>query len=245
MNEVGPRVKNSNLRRRLNDVLENRSGLRVQPSPDSRLSHCRSNLLQSLSIDCIFDVGANKGQFSHRVRKNGYSGRIVSFEPTHVFADLEQVASQDDLWTVFNVALSNLEGQQLMHLASNGSLSSSLLRPSGILSEFSIEFSEIMDVDVKRLDSYSNLLGANNYLKLDVQGSEHKVLGGATETLLRFSAIEFESALKPMYEGESVFWEIASDLMVKGFSPVILTPTHWGPKGSLISLDSIFVKEDL
>ena len=33
------------------------------------------------SIDMVFDIGANEGQFSKEIRECGYSSEIVSFEP--------------------------------------------------------------------------------------------------------------------------------------------------------------------
>ena len=38
-------------------------------------------IIKNLEIDCLFDVGANTGQYATLVRSLGYQGQIFSFEP--------------------------------------------------------------------------------------------------------------------------------------------------------------------
>jgi hypothetical protein len=54
-----------------------------------------------LEIDLIIDVGANEGQFSEEIRVGGYSGRIISFEPTtEAHSRLLKRSQRDPLWNV-------------------------------------------------------------------------------------------------------------------------------------------------
>ena len=56
----------------------------LPPTADSVESHV-AMLCDNLGINCIFDVGAHYGEYALRMRKAGYTGRIVSFEPISVF----------------------------------------------------------------------------------------------------------------------------------------------------------------
>src|SRR6478736_5639546 len=81
-------------------------------------------VLQLLDVDCVFDVGANFGGYGIMLRENcGYSGRIMSFEPTpDVFAELLGHTSRDGLWDAPNFALGGNEGsaKRQVHRASMG-----------------------------------------------------------------------------------------------------------------------------
>ncbi|MEK9707798.1 MAG: FkbM family methyltransferase, partial [Alphaproteobacteria bacterium] len=79
-----------------------RAGFDVAPFPGTALHWTRIiALLDRYDIDCLFDIGANTGQYARAVRANGYKGRIVSFEPlTDVQQALRDRAVRDPLWTV-------------------------------------------------------------------------------------------------------------------------------------------------
>ena len=63
-------------------------------------------VLDEFDIELILDVGANVGQFAQYMRKIGYRGTIISFEPVAAeFAKLKTTAASDPKWNVINVSL--------------------------------------------------------------------------------------------------------------------------------------------
>ena len=119
----------NHLTRVLNNYLDELFGLRIQPSPENRLSESRKNILQKFKVKNILDVGANNGQWALRVRDGGFKENITSFEPTSAFEILKKNTLRDFNWKCENVAVSNQTGESRIYLASNGNLSSSILQP--------------------------------------------------------------------------------------------------------------------
>jgi hypothetical protein len=82
------------------------------PTPDwARYRSIVRDVLGTLSISCVLDVGANVGQFGTSLRALGYDGWIVSFEP--ILRNLEQLRSltaDDAKWRVFPWALGKENG---------------------------------------------------------------------------------------------------------------------------------------
>lgn len=227
----------------INQALEAIFGLRIQPASESRLSRIRSEVLKNYQCDMILDVGANLGQWALRVRKNGFQGQIISYEPSQVFKKLAENAKQDQLWTVKNVALADFVGTSPYFVASNEGLSSSMLKPKEILNhDLAIDFRVEIEVPVTTLDS-EELESKNIYLKIDAQGSEYAVLNGAKKLIKDVMAVEFESSLVELYENEKNHYVISNYLMNCGFEPAQVVITHWDINLRTISIDAIFVRK--
>ena len=87
--------------------------------------------LSAFAVDCVFDVGANRGQYAVMLRKDvGFAGTILSFEPNpDIFAELSRRAASDAKWHVFNLALSDFEGTASFNIMAADQFSS-LKKPS-------------------------------------------------------------------------------------------------------------------
>ncbi len=231
----------------VNNTLEKYAGLRIQPSPESRLTKARHQVLNRIKSEALLDVGANTGQYAERVRVSGFKGIIHSFEPTSRFHILSENATKDASWFTHNIGFGDKKEIVEFNISSNDGLSSSMLKPKEILTQgFGIDFTKKESVRIERLDSFILDKKLDNlYLKLDVQGAEMSALIGLGDSIGRVSAIEFESAFIELYEGETNHYVIAEWLIARDFIPYQSVNTHWDATGLTVSLDCIFVRKGL
>jgi hypothetical protein len=75
-----------------------RSGIIPGRKHLDKYSHwvCLKALLDQLRINCVIDVGANRGQFALHLRRTGYYDPIISFEPNpEDFGELLRLSAND------------------------------------------------------------------------------------------------------------------------------------------------------
>src|SRR5687768_14390173 len=83
--------------------------------------------LQSRNVDVVFDVGGNEGQFGLWLRRQGYRGHIVSFEPIRsAFETLKTHADHDKAWEAYPIALGAAPGKSVINVAEYSVFSSLL-----------------------------------------------------------------------------------------------------------------------
>jgi FkbM family methyltransferase len=187
-------------------------------------------LLRKHGIDQVFDVGANQGQFALRLRRLGWQGRIVSFEPlSREHALLTRHAAGDADWTVApRVALGNAAGSAALSLFPDDSSLSSLLPVAGTSALPRKGSTPVGSetVPVERLDALAGtwLDGRKTLLKLDVQGYEAHAVAGAAGILNRIEAIWLEVGILPCYAGEWSYLDMLGALRRKGFHAIYLAP---------------------
>jgi FkbM family methyltransferase len=206
----------------------------------------RLMLMRNRHIDLLIDVGANAGQYARGVRKQGYPGRIISFEPLpEAFGSLARAAERDSAWDCYQCALGPTDSVATLNVASN-SVSSSLLPmlKRHIDAAPWSGYCQSVDVEVHPLDSFVERLRIPQhhvYLKLDVQGYELQVLEGAVGTLEFVDLLELELSLVPLYEGQLLFWETVGLMKQQCFELVSVEPVFTDPQtGHLLQLDGIF-----
>ena len=140
-------------------LMMQRLGFDVLPYDADRFPELRRpTLLRERQITLVLDVGANDGSWAERVRRSGYTGRLVSFEPlAAAYRELESRGRLDQGWETSPVALGDTTGTATFHVAGNSS-SSSLLPMTGrhIASAPESAYVATEEVKVRRLDDVAS-----------------------------------------------------------------------------------------
>jgi FkbM family methyltransferase len=226
------------------------AGLDVQRYPQSDPLHGLSLLLGHLEIDLVIDVGANDGGYAGALRRLGYGGQIVSFEPlSEPFARLRAAAEGDTRWEVVRSAVGDDEGEIVIHVAGNDGASSSALPMLETHLNAAPGAAYVTDetVPLHRLDGLlaDRVEGRRCFLKMDVQGFEHAVLDGATGLLSggRVLGVQAEMSLVPLYEGSMLWRETVDRMSGSGYELASLIPGFTDPtSGRLLQADGVFVR---
>ncbi|MCP5431989.1 MAG: FkbM family methyltransferase [Alphaproteobacteria bacterium] len=206
--------------------------------------------LARLGIDTLLDVGANEGQYARKLRKRGFRGRILSFEPmAGAYGVLAAKAARDPLWTALPYALGAESARRVLHVSGN-SVSSSFL-PMLASHEAAAPRSAYVgaeEVEIRRLDDVAGELipeGAKAYLKIDVQGFEHEVLAGAQRFLRRALAVQAEASVVPLYGGQLLVEELIAYMRARDFELFTHFPSFIAPEtGQELQLDLVFVSSE-
>ncbi len=175
------------------------------------------DLLRSLAVDCVLDVGANHGQYAADLRAVGYRGRIISFEPVRrEFDELQGAFAHDRHWSGFQIALGSTNGTANLMVPEATVFSSFLtpLRPMPGTTQ--------ADVEVRRLDSVLPRLLPETprprvFLKMDTQGFDLEVFRGAEQCLGWIVGLQSEVSVEPIYAGMPHYLESLREYEAHGY----------------------------
>jgi FkbM family methyltransferase len=211
-------------------------------------------LFEHLDVDCVFDVGANTGQYATMLRKKtGFKGRIVSFEPIPEAADeVRAKAKHDPAWTVEQVALADTSGTRTFNVMA-GSEFSSLSAPKndevGRFSEMNRTVRSILVSTETLCEAYERLRKQYGFkrpfLKMDTQGFDISVLKGAGDCLQHFVGFQSELSIRRIYEEAADFRDALTYYQSLGFDLSAFVPNNAGHFPALIEIDCIMVRRDL
>ena len=208
-------------------------------------------LFETFDVDCVFDVGANVGQYGQMLRKYvGYEGRIISFEPNPVaFKKLQALVAKDDLWTCENFALGSEAGSLEFHaydeslLGSLHALKDSPFTPKG-------DAGKTISVRVETIETYFPIAAEQwgfqrPFLKMDTQGHDLEAAKGAGSRIREFSGLQSEISFQNLYEDSPDYRAAIAFYEASGFSLSQLVPIHDIHFPSLVEMDVLMVRSDL
>lgn len=226
--------------------------------PEWRLAHLPAEqhlarVFETYKIDCVFDVGANAGQFRDLVRNQvGYRGPIQSFEPVSAnVSTLKRRAESDPAWRIWPWALGRESQTKTITLYSSPGLSS-LLPPDldamhKLLPKPGTTVTGTEQVTVRRLDEVygevtAGLTFSNIFLKLDTQGYDLDVIEGAGTALDRVAALQTELSLLPIYQGIPDYRVALQALTARGYAISGMFPVTHDPALRIIETDCVMVR---
>ncbi len=227
-----------------------KTGFQFKRYPDYDIVR-RMKIIDHYSIDTLFDIGANAGQYSSNMRELGYRKKIISFEPLKsAFEELKKASSKDNNWFVNNYALGNENIRSMINVSGN-SYSSSILNmlPSHLKGAPESKYIAQEEIEIKKLDSIFNSFCNKEdrvMIKIDTQGYEKKVIDGANESLNSIKIIQLEMSIFPLYENEMLFIEMINYLDNKGFQLFSLENGFSdSTTGQLLQVDGIFTQKNI
>lgn len=216
-------------------------------------AHLRQ-FLRLLEVDCVFDVGASRGQYAFTLRKKvGFEGRIISFEPIPEAASaIRHESERDPLWTVEEIALAGETGIHEFHIMREPTFSSlaipthrdvPLFKDLNRPVENVLVKTETLTAAFRRLQEQFGF--HKPFLKLDTQGLDVEVLRSGIDVAHHFVGLQSELAIKKIYEGSVDFREALTFYQSLGFELSALVPNNAGHFPVLIEIDCIMGRKDI
>jgi FkbM family methyltransferase len=214
-------------------------GLHLPQPPIDRVSELvfLRELLGQLEIDCVLDVGANRGQFAGELRKIGYAGPIISFEPVSTeFRAMQEKFRKDSKWRGHQIALGSTDESRSINIPNLTVLSSFL---ESITAEQNCRTETI---EIRRLDGLlpsilADLDVSRVYLKMDTQGFDLEVFKGASGCVEKIQGIQSELSVQPLYKNMPRYLEALQIYEDAGFDLYNLSVVNRTDTGGLLELN--------
>jgi FkbM family methyltransferase len=201
----------------------------------------------------VIDVGANDGGFASAIRRAGYGGRIISFEPLlEPFEKLRKQAESDGNWDVRRCAVGASANKVEINVAGDAGKSSSVLEmlPSHTKAAPNSRPVGSQTVDQDRLDRLLPIMGVDAgsrvFLKIDVEGYENHVLDGAAGLFADGNVVglQLELSLVPLYSDAMTYREGLDRAESLGMTLMGIDPVFADEEtGQLLQTDAVFFLE--
>jgi FkbM family methyltransferase len=200
------------------------------------IEHELSSLFRTSAQITIFDIGACEGEDSVRYARRFPRAMVYAVEPLP--SNVERIKSTLERYGAKNVrvvpfALSDVRGTARMFVSAGrppavpdsdewdyGNKSSSLLQPDRHLDLVPwVHFDNVVDVETRTLADVCVEYGVRqvDFIHMDVQGAELKVLDGFGPLMKRVTAIWLEVEAVTLYRDQPLKGDVEQYLCDRGF----------------------------
>ena len=211
-------------------------------------------LLSHYAVDCVFDVGANDGQYAEMLRsKVNFKGKIISFEPMPESAALlrSKTGGHSD-WSIEELALAAADGEQDFNVMKNTQFSSLSAPRHDEVKSFSGQNKVSQTITVKTetlATAYERLIALHKFerpfLKLDTQGYDCEIVRAGKSVMKKFVGLQSELAVKKIYQHSIDFRAALAIYEDCGFELSAFVPNNAGHFPRLIETDCLMIRQDL
>lgn len=207
------------------------------------------SMLSTHNVNLIFDIGANAGQFGVLLRKIGFDGKIISFEPLSDAREiLLNISKNDPLWQIaLQTAIGEENGEIEIQIAGNSHSSSVLdMLDTHVRAAPDSKYIGKEKVALRTLDSIApDYMDSNSiaFIKIDTQGYETQVMNGAKKLMSQIVGLQVEISLVPLYKGQCLFDEMLKKLKNDGFELWSISSVLSDPNtAQLLQVDATFFR---
>ena len=206
-------------------------------------------ILEHFGITLVLDIGAHKGEYGGYLRRAGWAGRIVSFEPqSAVRPALEERAAADGNWQVAPaMAIGGADGRIALNISAETDMSSALP-----LAESAMRFtpsSAMVGQETVPLRRLATVFGDHVrdgdtvFVKADTQGYERAVLDGAEPVMARIAGWQLELSIEPIYEGETDWRAMLDRMAALGYAAHLFIPGYFSRHiARQLQIDGVFMR---
>lgn len=217
-------------------------------------THALESQLRALftryDIKMVLDVGANTGQFHDFLRDQvEFDGVIHSFEPlSEMVAHMRARSQSDPHWHIHHMALGAERGELPINVMASSDFTSFLPPSATESNRFTAQNSVVRteNVTIHPLDDLAETLGLTAttgiYLKADTQGFDREVFRGATRTLEKVQALQFELGIQRLYEGVPHHADMLREMEERGFDLAGFFPVSSDQHLRVLEFDCVMVR---
>ncbi len=192
----------------------------------------------------VYDIGASVGEFACFLAKSPSVSTVYCFEPLpEVFSELRRRTQHQRNIHCFPIALGDQSGCRPM-FANRFTPSSSVLSMTHIHREELPDSLEAHPIEVPMMSLEKAVqefhLLPPDFVKIDVQGFEDRIIQGGKEILRRARFCMLELSLVTLYEQSALITQMNAQMRDLGFRLVKIVGEIRGKTGEILQLDGLY-----